>query len=218
MEPWGRPSVKCRLEQKCWRVEHVPCDWRGKNGSSGWRSEECQCLAYGAEAFLSKQYHMLCWSQEVSIRSVSSGVVGIHLWLLELFGWSDLHSSNLYENQLGIDWTCCWFQQYSMDDWLECVPEVWRHIMWDWWDGTRLLQWETLSSGMIVTILQIHGQWASENNELCIIIIFIIMFISSWCKIVKILIIKTNHPVDTTIVSLLLSAQKKMSDLISSLA
>ena len=45
--------------------------------------------------------------------------------------------------------------------------------------------------------------------ETKIIIIIIIIFILSWCKIVKILI-KTNHPVDTTIVSMLLSAQKKM--------
>ena len=42
-----------------------------------------------------------------------------------------------------------------------------------------------------------------------VVVVIIIIFISSWCKIVKILI-KTNHPVDTTIVSMLLSAQKKM--------
>ena len=40
-------------------------------------------------------------------------------------------------------------------------------------------------------------------------IIIITIFILIWCKIVKILI-KTNHPLDTTIVSMLLSAQKKM--------
>ena len=104
--------------------------------------EECQCLAYGAVVFLSKQYSMLCWIQEVTIRSVSLGVVGIYLRLTELFEWSDLHSSILYENQLGIDWTCCWFQQYSIGDRLEYVPEVWRHMMWNWWDGTRLLHRE----------------------------------------------------------------------------
>ena len=49
----------------------------------------------------------------------------------------------------------------------------------------------------------------SQHGLIIIIIVIIIIFISSWCKIVKILI-KTNHPVDTTIVSMLLSAQKKM--------
>ena len=50
-----------------------------------------------------------------------------------------------------------------------------------------------------------------------VVVVIIIIFISSWCKIVKILI-KTNHPVDTTIVPMLLSAQRKMSDLIPFLA
>ena len=49
----------------------------------------------------------------------------------------------------------------------------------------------------------------SQHGLIIIITVIIIIFISSWCKIVKILI-KTNHPVDTTIVSMLLSAQKKM--------
>ena len=168
-EPWGRPWANHRLELKTLNSWTRARNQWGKDRSSGWRSEECQCLAYGAVAFLSRQYRMLCWSQVMSIRSVSLVVARIHFQSLELFEWSDLRSSGLYENPLEIGWTCCWFQQYNIDDWLKYVPEVWLHMMWDRWDGEKKTShggFPALSSGMIVATLQIRGQWASENEEL----------------------------------------------------
>ena len=40
-----------------------------------------------------------------------------------------------------MDWTGCWFCQYSRDGQQECVPEVWRDMTSDWWDGKRQLHW-----------------------------------------------------------------------------
>ena len=64
-------------------------------------------------------------------------------------------------------------------------------------------------SETIYAILKIFSQHGLIIIIIIVVVVIIIIFISSWCKIVKILI-KTNHPVDTTIVSMLLSAQKKM--------
>ena len=87
-EPWSRPWVKHRLELKTLKSWKRPLRCWGKIESSGWMLKECQCLVCGAVVFLSKQYRMLCWNQEVPIRSVSLGVVGA------IFNFLD-YSSNL---------------------------------------------------------------------------------------------------------------------------
>ena len=58
--------------------------------SCTWAWEECQHLTYGIEAFLSEWYRRFPWSPTLS-------TVGSHLLLLRRYGWSDLHSFNIYE-------------------------------------------------------------------------------------------------------------------------
>ena len=65
--------------------------------SCTWAWEECQHLTYGVEAFLSKWYRRFPWSPTALVWSLALGTVGSHLLLLRRYGWSDLHSFNIYE-------------------------------------------------------------------------------------------------------------------------